>query len=112
MYYIRKKIIEKKEEEKLSYAKVAKRFGIRAITVFKWSKRLKPKIKRNKMAIKIDMKKLMKDVEENPESYQYERAEKFEVSKSSIGYALKRLGVTYKKNAKTSKSGRKKAYYV
>lgn len=92
--------MEIKEKEKLSYAKVAKRFGMSPTTVFKWSKRLKPKKKRNKLATKIDMKGLMKDVEENPELYQYERAKKFEVSKSSIGYALKRLGVTYKKKRK------------
>ena len=41
------------------------------------------------MAIKIDMKELMKDVEENPESYQYERAEKFEVSKTAQDMPLK-----------------------
>ena len=40
---------------------------------------------------------LKKDVEENPDSYQYERANKFSVSQRCIGYALRRLGVAYKK---------------
>ena len=109
---IRKKIIGIKEKEGLSYVKVAKRFGMSPTTVFKWSKTMKPKKGRRKPATKIDMKALKKDVKENPELYQYERAEKFRVSKSSIGYALKRLGVSYKKNIKASKSGREKAYYL
>lgn len=99
-------------KEKLSFAKVAERFGISPTTIFKWSKRIEPKKKRKKLATKIDMELLMEDVKENPESYQYERAMKFQVSKSSIGYALKRLGVTYKKNTAASEGGRKKAYYV
>ena len=94
---IRKKIIGIKEKEGLSYVKVAKRFGMSPTTVFKWSKTMKPKKGRRKPATKIDMEALKKDVKENPELYQYERAEKFRVSKSSIGYALKRMGVTYKK---------------
>ena len=81
-------------------------------TIFKWTKRLHPKVTRKKKSIKINMKKLKKDVEQNPESYQYERARKFKVSQRGIGYALKRLGVSYKKNAKASESERRKAYYI
>ena len=38
-----------------------------------------------------------KDVEENPDSYQYERVNKFLVRQRCIGYALRRLAVAYKK---------------
>ena len=55
---------------------------------------------------------LKKDVEENPDSHQYERANKFSVGQSCTGYALRRLGVAYKKNVSASKGERRKAYYV
>ena len=58
------------------------------------------------------MEALKEDVKQNPELYQYERARKFKMSKSGIGYALKRLGISYKKNVKASESGRRKAYYI
>lgn len=43
------------------------------------------------------MEALKKDIEEYPDSYQYERAERFGASQSGIYWALKRLDVTYKK---------------
>ena len=42
---------------------------------------------------------LAKDVADNPDHYQYERANTFGVSQSAIFYALKRLQISYKKNA-------------
>ena len=55
------------------------------------------KTTRKKRATKINMALLKKDVEENPDSYQDERVNKFSVSQKCIGYSLKRLGVAYKK---------------
>ena len=75
-------------------------------TVFNWSKRLSPKESRNRGWLKIDIKKFEQDLKSNPDSYQYERAERFGVSKAAIWYALKRLKVTYKKNFKTPRSQR------
>ena len=48
------------------------------------------------------MEALRKDVEENPDHYQYERAKKFGVAQSTIFYALKRLAISTKKNAISS----------
>ena len=48
------------------------------------------------------MEALKKDVDENPDSYIYERAERFSISASGMRYALKRLGMSRKKNTKTS----------
>jgi len=50
------------------------------------------------------MEALKKDVEENPDSFIYERAERFSLSESGMRYALKRLGFSRKKNTKTSQS--------
>ncbi|WP_222430259.1 IS630 transposase-related protein [Gillisia sp. Hel_I_86] len=36
---------------------------------------------------------------DNPDHFQYERAKKFGVSQSAIYYALRRLKISYKKNA-------------
>ena len=109
---MRKKILKIKKEDNLSIEKVARRFGISPTTVVRWMERLQPKMKRCKEATKVDMKILEDDVKENPDLYQYERAAKLKVCQSTVCYALKRLGVSYKKNLQTPKSKRRKADYV
>lgn len=94
----RRKVLEVKGKEELSLAKVSKRFGVAVNTVFLWSKKIEAITKRNKPAIKIDREALKRDVEEYPDAYQYERADRLHVSKAAIWYALRRLNVTYKKS--------------
>lgn len=94
----RKKVLELREREELSIGAVALRFDVGKASVMRWLVELAPKKTRNKPATKIDMDSLKKDIEEHPDSYQHERASRLGVSKSGIGSALKRLGVTYKKN--------------
>lgn len=108
----RYQVLAVREKENLSFANAAKRFGIGLNTVVRWSKKIAPTLKRNKPATKIDMEGLKKDVEDYPDAYQYERAQRLKVSKAAIWYALKRLGVSYKKNAKAPQSGRPKACYI
>jgi len=108
----RRHVLKIRGLEGLSFAKVAKRFGIAKQTIYNWSKRLEEKKKRNKAATKIDMDSLAHDVEEYPDAYQYERAKRLGVSVRGIGHALKRLGVTYKKNSQTSQSRSRKAIYL
>jgi len=43
---------------------------------------------------------LKKDVESSPDDYQWERAKRFNVSQRGMCSALKRLGMSYKKNLK------------
>lgn len=52
----------------------------------------------------MDMDVLVRDVEQHPDTYHYERARRLGVSKSCIQAALKRLGIRYKKNTKASES--------
>ena len=107
----RKKVMEIKESEKLSVKETAKRFGIGTDTVVRWKKNITPCKNRNKPSTKINMEALKKDVEENPDYYLLERAEKFKVSGSAIFYALRRLNIRCKKKLKSSKSmSRKKSY--
>ncbi|MBX3327161.1 MAG: IS630 transposase-related protein [Nitrospira sp.] len=108
----RKKVLKIREKEGLSIEGVAIRFGVGKASVMRWLIELEPKKTRNKSATKIDMEALRKDIEESPDSYQYERAERLGVSQSGIYWALKRLNVTYKKNTNSSKSRRRKALIV
>jgi transposase len=104
----RNKVLSVRAKENLSMAKIAKRFGISLKSVQRWSKNIESITKRNKPATKIDMEALKRDVEQYPDAYQYERAERLSVSEGCIFYALRRLGVTYKKNSATSQGGQRK----
>jgi transposase len=108
----RRKVLEVKAAEKLSCGEVASRFNIGIMSVVRWSKEIEPKRTRKKAATKIDREALKKDVEMYPDAYQHERAKRFNVSRFGIFYALKQLGITYKKNPKTPQSGQRKACYV
>lgn len=106
----RQRVMKIKSEENLTFEETSKRFGVAMRTLFNWKQRLEPKNTRDKPAIKIDMEALAKDVEEHPDAYQYERADKFGVSQWGIGLALRRLKVSYKKNSESSKSERSGTY--
>ena len=93
----RKRVMEIKAKEDLTFESTSKRFGVGIATLFRWQNRLEPCKTRNKPATKINMQKLAQDVEDHPDSYHYERAKRFNVCQSAIGYALQRLGVSCKK---------------
>ena len=98
----RKQVFKVKEKEKLTFEQTSERFSIPVRTLFRWQNRIEPVLKRNKPATKVDMDLLAKEVKDYPDLYQYERAKKFGVSQSTIFYALKRLKISYKKNAISS----------
>ena len=95
----RRQVFKLKQKEELTFQELSDRFDIPIRTLFRWQKRIEPKGKSNKPATKVDMEALAKEVKEHPDLYQYERAKKFGVSQSTIFYALKRLKISYKKNA-------------
>lgn len=98
----RKKVLAVKERENLSFKEVAERFDIGSKnTVFRWTKQLAPCRTRNKPATKIDMDALAGDVENYPDAYQRERAERLGVSEGCVHSALKRLRISFKKNTQT-----------
>ena len=98
----RKKVLQVKAEEGLSFTSISKRFGVGKASVMRWSKELYAKKTRNKSPTKITNAVLLKDVEMYPDSYQYERAARLGVSQVGIHLALKRLKITYKKNPEAS----------
>jgi transposase len=95
----RKKVLSIKEKEGLSFAQVAKRFGVSVNSVFLWSKNIEPKRKRHKAPIKIHNDLLLEDIKKYPDAYMYERAKRLKVSTAGICSAIKRLHITYKKNS-------------
>lgn len=108
----RKKVLAVKEKEKLSFVGVANKFGLSKTTVFAWSKSLSPKKTRAKKPVKIDNEILKNDIEQYPDHFCYERAQRLGVSATGIRKAKQRLGVSYKKNSKSSKSGSRTKIYV
>ncbi|XOF35063.1 MAG: IS630 transposase-related protein [Candidatus Electrothrix sp. YB6] len=98
----RRKILEVKERDGLSFEKTAARFGVGKSSVSRWTKRVEPCRSRNKPATNIDMELLARDVELYPDAYQYER---FGCSQRGIGKALKRLKISRKKNSFASEGG-------
>ena len=104
----RKKVLSIRSKEKLSFAQVAKRFGISVNSVFLWSKRLEPRLTKSRPAIKIDREILMEDIKKHPDAFNYERAHRLNVSTSGIRCAMKRLRISYKKNTQSSQGLRRK----
>ena len=103
----RKKVLSIRSREKLSFAQAARRFGISVNSIFLWSKRLEPKYTKNRPAIKIDSETLMKDIKKYPDAFNYERANRLNVSTPGIHSSMKRLKISYKKNTKSSQGMRK-----
>ena len=104
----RLKVLKVKEKEGLGFAKTAERFCVGLASIVRWAKKPEPQLTRYKPPLKINMEALKQDIEQHPDAYQYERAERLHVSKGGIWHALQRLGVTYKKNFESSQGGHRK----
>ena len=94
--HFRRKVLAKLEEGN-SIRAVATQFEIDKNTILSWKKSIEIKRTRPRKPSKIDDDALRADVEQYPDDYQYERAARFGCGTSSIGDALKRLGITVKK---------------
>ena len=101
----RRHVQKVQQELKLNDEETAKRFCIGINSVRRWRVRVEPCLKRNCPAKKIDMQALEQDVKEHPDSYEYERAQRFGVSRSGIHAALVRLRVTRKKKSEPPQGG-------
>jgi transposase len=108
----RRKVLSVRDAEKLTISEVASQFRVGIASVVRWINKLEPELTRNKPATKIDMKVLAQDVLDYPDAYQYERAKRLGVSDKGIGHALRRMGITYKKNSISSESRRRRTAYL
>ncbi|WP_238334441.1 IS630 transposase-related protein, partial [Arsenophonus endosymbiont of Bemisia tabaci] len=85
----RRKVIFTMEEEGLSIRETAKQFRIGSASVSRWINQIEPKASTTRQR-KIDKSELIKDVEQYPDAYQKERAERFGVCQKAIWQALKK----------------------
>lgn len=99
----RRKVISIREEEGLSIRETAKQFRIGPASVSRWINQIEPKVSTIRQR-KIDKSDLIKDVEQYPDAYQKERAGRFGVCQKAIWQALKKMGLTYKKNSTSPQS--------
>ena len=93
----RQHVLAIQKREGLSFEQTAQRFQVGKTSLVRWHKKLEPAKNRNKPATKISMEALAEDVKSYPDAYQYERASRLGVSTNCVHYALKRLGITFKK---------------
>ena len=107
----RRHVMSLRQREGLSFSATATRFGVGVATLKRWAKHIEPRSYKRKNR-KIDLARLREDVHDDPDAFQYERAARFDVTPKAIWKALRELGITYKKSAKTSKSGRRKKAYL
>ncbi|MCC8381649.1 IS630 transposase-related protein [Xenorhabdus sp. PB30.3] len=97
----RKRVLAYKDKHSLTFEQTCTHFEVSMRTLFRWSHKIEPCVTRNKPPTKISDEALLTDVKNYPDDYQWERAKRLGVAQSAIHYALKRLKITVKKNAKT-----------
>jgi transposase len=105
-------VLKIRDQEGLSFSRVAERFGLSKQSVYNWSKRLEEQKKRFKPATKIDMATLSEDIRQYPDGYQYARAARLGVSRQGIWHALRRLKVTYKKTPQAPQGRPRKTFCI
>lgn len=99
----RAQVIKSVKQQGMSIRQASAFYGISKATLQNWLKEPSIKLTRNKPPSKIPNEALLKDVEQHPDDYMYERAQRFGCSKSGIEAALKRLGIIQKKDPRASK---------
>ena len=98
----------KEKEKKLSYADLGKRFLIHPRTIQRWKERIEPEEKKERnQQQKNRYGGTEKRYKKNPDRYQWERAQDYDVSAWAIGRQY-RLGITVKKILSHPKRCRKK----
>ena len=100
----RSQVIKSVKNKDMSIRQACTFYDISKTTLQRWLKNPIIKKTRDKPPSKIPNDALLKDVAQYPDDYMYERAQRLGCSKSGIEIALKRLGISQKKDLRTSKS--------
>ena len=108
----RQKVLSVRAKDNLTLSATAQRFDVGMASIARWLKRIEPKSTRDKPAVKINMQSLQEDLDKDKDSYYFERAKRLNVSTSCVFYAMKRLGVSYKKNSTASKGRQGKTSHI
>ena len=91
-------------DEGMTFAEASEFYNLSPTTIQNWKRRVHSKTTRQTKPYKIPDDVLLNDVQEHPDDYQYERARRLNCSKTGIYHALKRLGISQKKDLRASKS--------
>ena len=91
-------------DDGMTFAQAAEFYSLSPTTIQNWKRRVHSKATRQTKPYKISDDVLLNDVKEHPDDYQYERACRLNCSKTGIYHALKRLGISQKKDLVASKS--------
>ena len=100
----RAQVIKSVKNRDMSIRESCTFYNVSKTALQRWLKNPTIKQTRNKPLSKIANDVLLKDVEQHPDDYMYERAQRLNCSKSGIEIALKRLGISQKKDLRASKS--------
>ena len=91
-------------DDGMTYVQAAEFYNLSPTTIQNWKRRVHSKTTRQTKPCKIPDDLLLNDVKEHPDDYPYERARRLNCSKTGIYHALKRLGISQKKDTGASKS--------
>ena len=100
----RAQVIKSVKNKDMSIRQACTFYNVSKTALQRWLKNPSIKQTRDKSPTKIPNEALLKDVEQYPDDYLYERARRFNCSKTGMHTALKRLGISQKKDLRTSKS--------
>ncbi len=100
----RTQVIKSVKDKDMSIRQACIFYDISKTTLQRWLKNPSIKQTRDKPPSKIPNEALLKDVAQYPDDYMCERAQRLGCSKSGIDIALKRLGISQKKDLRASKS--------
>ncbi|SNT69898.1 IS630 transposase-related protein [Psychrobacter sp. LV10R520-6] len=100
----RAQVIKNIKQQDMSIRQACAFYNIGKTTLQRWLKNPSIKQTRDKPPSKIHDDLLLKDIEQYPDDCLYERAQRFNCSKTGIHTALKRLGISQKKDLGTPKS--------
>lgn len=94
-------------------AETSRVFGVTVQTLINWVKRknhgnLPSNPTRNRQPQKLDSEKLKAYIQEHPDAFLREIAQKFKVSLTTVFYGCKRLKITLKKRLPSTKKGMRK----
>ena len=99
-----RKQVLKSLDEGMTFAEAAEFYNLSPTTIQNWKRRVHSKTTRQTKPYKIPDEALRKDVESYPDDYHYERARRFNCTAPAICEALKRLGISQKKDLRAPKS--------
>jgi len=100
----RAQVIRSVKNKDMSIRQACTFYNISKTALQRWLKDSSIKQTRDKAPTKILNEALLKDVEQYPDDYLHERARRFNCSKTGMHTALKRLGISQKKDLRASKS--------